>query len=351
MPKQLTYNLIALFFILSFSSYAQAKPELGTTKTFKDWVVGCDNTLDCRAIGLVPEGKDFDEFNITMMVDRSSDPNHLPIITIYSENEITKPVLFEIDNHETITIPNQGDKIILEKQKSLDFIEQIKNASILQLTSDGQNLGTVSLAGLTASLRYIDAKQHRIETKKALIDKGNKDNKFVSPKPPVINMPKFKEKSTSEKPLTLDEAQQLSKRANCYFEYNKDTPEYRFPNIFPLDKENSIVILGCDGGAYNMSEVIFIASNDKGKRRYDVATFDYISYDNENEIPRLVNTGWDENKKILSSFSKSRGSGDCGNAGEYVWDGSMFRLIRAETMPECRGRLETIRIFKAKNVY
>jgi hypothetical protein len=51
----------------------------------------------------------------------------------------------------------------------------------------------------------------------------------------------------------------------------------------------------------------------------------------------VVNAGFDEKTLALTTFVKSRGPGDCGSAGEWVFDGKDFRLTRYQSMPLCAG--------------
>ena len=41
--------------------------------------------------------------------------------------------------------------------------------------------------------------------------------------------------------------------------------------------------------------------------------------------------------KILSSFDKGRGLGDCGVSADWAWDGKTFRLVEYRFMGDCRG--------------
>ncbi len=49
----------------------QVSDELGLQASFQDWLVGCDNTRTCRAIGL-PADADIE--GTALIVDRSGDP-------------------------------------------------------------------------------------------------------------------------------------------------------------------------------------------------------------------------------------------------------------------------------------
>jgi hypothetical protein len=62
----------------------------------------------------------------------------------------------------------------------------------------------------------------------------------------------------------------------------------------------------------------------------------------------LTNGGWDPKTRLLGSYEKGRGLGDCGSAESYAWDGRRFRLIEATTMGECRGSHDWITVWTAR---
>jgi uncharacterized protein DUF1176 len=51
----------------------------------------------------------------------------------------------------------------------------------------------------------------------------------------------------------------------------------------------------------------------------------------------LTMPAFDEDKKILRSFHKGRGIGDCGSAGEWTWGGSDFKLAGYWIKDPCDG--------------
>jgi hypothetical protein len=106
-------------------------------------------------------------------------------------------------------------------------------------------------------------------------------------------------------------------------------------------------LVPCGSGAYNFSSVPFVIEDGKAV----VARFDQVPGWTESEgIATLVNAGWDPAKAELSSHLKARGVGDCGSSETYVWDGSMFRLVEARAMDECRGSSNWLRTWKAEAV-
>lgn len=48
---------------------ATAAPQPGELKTFRDWIVGCDNGRACMAVALVPESEDGDNY-LMLVIER-----------------------------------------------------------------------------------------------------------------------------------------------------------------------------------------------------------------------------------------------------------------------------------------
>ena len=51
----------------------------------------------------------------------------------------------------------------------------------------------------------------------------------------------------------------------------------------------------------------------------------------------LSEAEFDEKTRIMRSFAKGRGAGDCGTIGEWKWTGSDFKLARYWSKPDCDG--------------
>ncbi len=62
----------------------------------------------------------------------------------------------------------------------------------------------------------------------------------------------------------------------------------------------------------------------------------------------LDNADWEPGTRRLSEFAKARGLGDCGAHSDYAWDGARFRLVRQESMGECRGSTDYITTWRAQ---
>ena len=55
--------------ILLALAAAATAPQPGELKTFRDWIVGCDNGRACQAVALVPESEDGENY-LMLVVER-----------------------------------------------------------------------------------------------------------------------------------------------------------------------------------------------------------------------------------------------------------------------------------------
>ena len=56
-------------------------------------------------------------------------------------------------------------------------------------------------------------------------------------------------------------------------------------------------------------------------------------------------TGCDS-ARMLENHILHRAIGDCGRIDRFIWDGKQFRLAEQRVMPECRGSMARIRVWK-----
>ena len=104
----------------------------------------------------------------------------------------------------------------------------------------------------------------------------------------------------------------------------------------------------CGNGAYNMFASAFIV-DEAGKAAR--ARFDYdagMGSGAEEPIAELVNADWDARRRLLTTYAKGRGLGDCGSARAFAWDGTLFRLAEEARMDECGGSIDFIPTWRAQ---
>ena len=61
-----------------------------------------------------------------------------------------------------------------------------------------------------------------------------------------------------------------------------------------------------------------------------------------------MNLSWDETKRVLSSYFKGRGIGDCGASTDWAWDGTRFQVVLEKAMGECQGAIAWIPYYRAR---
>ena len=111
-----------------------------------------------------------------------------------------------------------------------------------------------------------------------------------------------------------------------------------------LDAHTTLAIVNaiCASGAYNFYSIPVLI-RDNGKR--EIARFE-----GRKEDDLTMNMSWKPKERLLDSYFKGRGMGDCGGGSDWAWDGTRFRLVRSRMMDECLGATEWITTFRARVV-
>ncbi|APG61876.1 hypothetical protein LPB140_02465 [Sphingorhabdus lutea] len=326
-------------------------------KNFTDWVVGCDNMLQCRTV-IFRDYNDiwndeFPELIISRTAGRDEKGNASIILQGLSDKE---SVEFIIDgksynyksNNDGANTAN-GDFVIKNSNAST-LIAQMLKGNILKLKGKGgKDLGSLSLNGMSASLRYMDALQKRAGTTSALVAKGRQIYTLSPPSIPIIKAAKIgKEAAMPSKAMVKN----FAEKSSCSEDRMMDIED----NVYSLGtykgKIRALVIIFCGSGAYNISNAIYIAEKQGKNWIYYPAKFNITEYGTEPDgVTILVNSAWDPLTQTLDHYVKFRGLGDCGQSASYVWDGEIFRLSQNSIMPECRGSIDYISNYNAKIEY
>src|SRR3546814_3573274 len=78
------------------------------------------------------------------------------------------------------------------------------------------------------------------------------------------------------------------------------------PELYPLDRNRTLVMLPCGAGAYNFSSAALIVTGKVGKREFTAPIFDLQPGwgMKEDGYHMLVNYGWDAARSTLSSYTR-----------------------------------------------
>ena len=318
---------------------------LGQQKFFRSWAVACDNALTCEAINLPPENEQDDA--LAVVIRKGYRPGDALSVSISGFETTNDRYHLKVDGRETDSGPLAPfqREILLADKEALKIVRALARGNrFVLLDGAGTRLGSGSLAGSAAALKYIDAIQNRIGSKDALAGGGRKSTKPAWLPLPVVKAIRIG--TTAPIPGT-PELIDLIEKSPCRDERFGVTEDSAYSLGRSSGNARAMVLISCGSGAYNMSHTPYVGTqNASGKWFFEPAKFDYATEPADG--PKLlVNASWDPQKQQLDSFSKARGVGDCGNAESYIWDGTMFRLTSAIGMDECRGSLNWLTLWRA----
>lgn len=319
---------------LAFPAAAQS-PKPGALRTFRDWTVGCDNGGRCKAVALAPDAGAPDEWPVFMLsIEREAGPGGTLTIGVSGQEEARPPVSILIDGKPAATW--RAASITGAEASGLAAV--LANGTRATIRSGGST-AINSLAGLSAALRYIDAEQKRAGTVGALVAKGPAPDRTQAPPLPVVRMVAGTGAAAALTPARIAD---LRKRAGCGIAEFLDNPPG--PEYHALGGGETLMLLPCDSGAYNLIASIYIVGANGAVRPAQTDAPSGMNPDAA--VPSVVNGGFE--RGILSSYAKGRGLGDCGVAQQFAWDGRRFRLIEQAEMGECRGNIDYITTWRAR---
>lgn len=311
--------------MLVLAGLAHAEP-----KTFKDWMVGCDNTLTCAALALPNESMEQISY---LRIERAAGPQAAPLVTLvaYSEGD-AGPATFAVTvdgkpfgGTYKGTFDGTYARATLDEKQSAALIAAIANAKAMTLKHNeaSGDPAPVSLSGSSAALRYIDAEQKRDGGVTALVAKGNKPASAVptAPAAPVVTASVITVgDETPDSPTdTLPKAD---------IDYCGESSAE--PIIFNLTDGKILWGVCVSAGAYNYTYDFYVVGKDHkaAPLKAGAEGGDTLSVTN----PYLADDG-----KMLLTFSKGRGIGDCGGEEGFAWDGKTMVKVHDKSLNECRG--------------
>ena len=332
-------NMILSLLLLTVAATTPKPSEL---KTFRDWAVGCDNGRACHATSLLPEHGD-QEPGVMFSIERGAEPGAQPRLTVTGTEGKGFALNAAGKKFRLRPAPGSTDQRVDPAQVGAAIAAMRTAPALTVEDGSGSPLGTISLAGVSAAMLYIDDVQKRVGTVTALARPGLRPASTVPAPPPVPTIRSAAGPGT----LKIETARiaALRKESECIAE-NADWPGYDVEQE-PLDSAHTLILLGCGAGAYNFSSIPYVATRARGNVTVTQAKFDLKPDWGESATPMLVNAAWDSKEGLLTSFSKGRGLGDCGVGSDYAWDGQRFRQANQIEMHECRGSVDYITTWRA----
>ncbi|MFB5744076.1 DUF1176 domain-containing protein [Cedecea sp. S5-13] len=325
-----------LMFALLVANAAFAAP---AQKQFSDWQVTCNNQNFCSARntglhqGLVmtlSRGAGARN-DVNLRIDlgnlESADvkvPPVEPRLRLDGEPIVLQQNEWKISPHHLMT--NGADAIN-------GLLNAIGNGDKVTL-ADGA--GVISLSGFKAALLFIDSQQKRTGSETAWIKKGDAPPLSVPPAPPLKEVTAS---MVAAGPLSHDELNDLLDYGTWRMNNSQCSldPLRREVRVFPLTDDKALMLTSCEAGAYNVVYLAWVVSRQKPFVARAIRLRLPFMPDSGSTDLELMNAGFDEHGKELTTLAKGRGLGDCGVATRWRYDGQRFRLVRYAEEPACDG--------------
>lgn len=319
----------------------QRAPVLSDIRYFKNWAAGCDNTFSCQAIAmqLAETGNDESKGYLTMSLRYNGNAATVPIIEITGMDADISKYSISVDKRLILSgdLKGSNDSIKILSIDALRLARAIpKGRELYVADANGKTVGRVSLSGYVAATGYIKSKQR----------------KFAAPPPVVVAARIGKDAAIPDTGALVA----LAETGNCSKIREGVTEDTAYSLGTSGGKARALALISCGNGAYNYDSAAFVGTQgDDGKWKFDPAQYDYAGTDKnistiKNTDPAqklLTNATWDAGTQTLNSYYKGRVIADCGATEDYTWDGTVFRLTRAERMDKCQGASVWITLWRA----
>lgn len=304
---------------------------------FKDWRVICDNLNTCVAFATPADEADI----AWLRLERSGDAGAAVkiVIAVFAEDDPEVgggPWVVRIDGKPVPGLaalnPVQDGTGFWRADVPLASTRRLALAArdglSLTLTRRGGAPVSISLSGGAAALIWIDEQQGRIGSPTALSRAKGRPLVIAVPAKPAITAGPAQPQTGLPKTMP---ASVLKAIGDC-----EDLAETGSSAIIARLSPGVVLYAPvCSRGAYN--EVFnLVLADEAGRGARTIALPQAQGFGPETLIDPM-NLDYDPEHRILSSFAKGRGIGDCGDATQWVWDGKAFQLLSMIVMPDCRG--------------
>lgn len=302
-----------------------------TRQYFKDWLAACRVDGYCSATAYQnPSPGNGTVADYVLRVGRHAEGVYWEISfsTVATMGDAAQPFEVAVDGEaerfagssEVAAYGSINDFFLLgqKAQAVMDRLAPGAELTVAFTDTDGNRQEAVfSLAGLTASLIWIDEQQNRLGSER------------VAEAPPVGLTPASGGRPTIPEALVAHRATDTDCLPMSDI-VNADDIETGM-----LDGSYPVWFVPCWAGAYNFSWKVYV---ERFEGEYAEMAFPEVSPTRGwTASTQLVNYGFDAETQQVSSFSKGRGLGDCGTSGLWQWDGFVFRLVEFRAKEDCDG--------------
>ena len=282
-------------------------------RSLRDWQVSCDANGSCMAETTATGRTDAITYRFTLTFRRAAmdAPWRVSIRMRGEEPARTSALIFQIDAGANFRF--EPDEIVRSNDQDYELTGQQKIDALMDAFRDGDKLWLTfhsprisetglafSLSGVVASIIWIEEQQSAGAPTAQIPDR-------------IIRM------------QALD--------PNCE---RADMPGIFAPERHQVAVNQWLHIIPCNFGAYNLVLRLYIEN-----REFDeIRPLFFATYSDDNGwggTNALINADFDAETKILTSFNRGRGLGDCGSFAKYEWNEYDFKLLEFRYWEACDG--------------
>ncbi|PCD04340.1 hypothetical protein COC42_08720 [Sphingomonas spermidinifaciens] len=341
--------MLTLALLIAVQASAEA-PRPGPIRTFGDWVVACDNVKACEMTSLWPgegqpeEGSPYDR--LAASARRAAGPTGGWTVEFQLSDDRKDALRVTTEAGLDVRGTPREGMLRFSGAEAGRIVAAMATGTRLRVGDETSVMGMVSLKGSSAALRFVDAEQGRAGTVTAAVAKGGRPATTVPPAAPLPAV-RFVRPGGTPAPFPAKLRAAVDKESECGSVYEGGTGDLPPVERHALGDGKTLVLLPCGSGAYNFSTRPYLLG---AGAKPVVAAFDGEPGMAPEGPPDLVNARFDAATGRLETYAKGRGIGDCGSSAAYVWNGTRFRLVEQHVMPECRGSVNWLTVWRAQAV-
>jgi hypothetical protein len=299
----------------------------GAATIFRDWAVACDNTGHCEAIGYTSDSDSSAPAALRLARDAG------PATPVEARLEVEADETSDGSQPQrvqagavTVTVQPGEDLAAADVARLLPALLAAKTAAV----ADDDETRTLSLDGLAAALLKIDEAQGRLGTPGALVRRGTRAESTVPPARAATRP------ISAPRPAARPGDDRLAERLRPHLpglaESCTDTAgDASNAQVVRLAARQVLVIWLCDSGPYQADYMAWLAAD---APPWTARAVDFPRPDGRHDA-LLWNVEFEGD--TLTSTSRGRAGGDCGDFTRWAWTGRDFALVEADQRPLCRG--------------
>ncbi|PPV06172.1 regulatory protein rpfI [Xanthomonas bromi] len=315
--------------LLLSPTFVHAAPATSVDFTHDDWIIACDNTRTCRAAGYQPD--EGEHLPVSVLLTRKAGAGEAVTAELmlgqYDEVKLPASLSLQIDRHNQgkLSLDSKHGTASLSSAQVAALLAALpRSSTIVAVGNDGRRW-QLSDKGASAVLLKMDEFQGRLNTRGALVRKGNRDESAVLPPLPVPQVHEAKLVAAQAGDARLGTLPALYQALRATLSADDeckglDTSEASKPlTITRLSSDKLLVSTGCWMGAYNVGTGLWVI-NARAPFAPTLVTLQASDLDGST---------------ILASH-KGRGLGDCYSQARWTWDGRRFVQTSKSTSGLCR---------------